>query len=203
MVENNFQTIWHQQSWMRPLRAFWERVRANPVFASVALLGSVGLFLAVALTHSALSGSVAVGEWQSLSDVFQGAELQQWQERLARDHYAPGMAGIAERSALRVKPISAKETVFWVDFNNRDELCGVKGCLYAVYDSAGERLLSVYLQVEGEDFLEARKGVEGFPTLLVFEPVGASVSERIEFVYQGGQYFPVNRQRLEVEGGAP
>jgi hypothetical protein len=202
MVIELLHQFWQKSSGLGLVKNLGERIRAKPGVASAVLLGSVGSAVAAVVGYSALTRSVTVGEWRSLGEAFSGSELQQWQERLIRDNYAPAAASVSERSAIKIKKIVAPQTLYWVDFNNRSELCGVRGCLYAVYSEAGERLLAVYLQPVQENFLEARKGAEGFPSLIVRQPGRDATIERIQFVYHGDRYLPVNRERIQLKGGS-
>ncbi len=102
----------------------------------------------------------------------------------------------------KVFRLRAGKELFVFDFNTQ-ELCGVAGCLHAVYTREGQRLLSIYLRSELPNKttkLLAVDGTEnGFPCLKTAqfdEKNNLIVATR--YCVQGKTLIPVFYQLLEV-----
>lgn len=160
--------------------------------------GGIVIITIVSLSWWAIASRerVIVSEWQSLEQTFASTQQATWQERLLRDHYAPGFTSVLA-SSIQIKEIQQSQTtLYWIDFNH-PTACGAAGCLHSVYSSQGQQLLSLFLQTADRDSLfQIRPSRESFPRLIIAQP-GDDTRALVEFVYTEGQYQAVNSQRFE------
>ena len=104
---------------------------------------------------------------------------------------------VDEQSILVMQiPSSGSGKVYIFDFRS-SQLCGASGCIYPVYDEAGNLLLQLIANPNlppKEDLIQMDNTVnQGFPCLVITQnTITFNTVSRSQYCYQGGKYVRFN-----------
>ena len=124
------------------------------------------------------------------------------------ENYFSAAAGANGTIHPKVLKLDAENQLYVFDFNAAD-LCGLGGCLYAVYTRDGTKVLSLYLRSVASSGVErehssssvqlfSADGMQNhFPCLAIVQPDSKNRVVKTRYCYQGGTLTPVFQQLLE------
>jgi len=118
-------------------------------------------------------------------------------KKAMHENYAAVNGQIIRPKALN---FTAEQDLYVFDFNTPN-LCGIRGCLYAVYTGERQRVLSLYLRVnlpKSVKLFSTEGKQNGYPCLAITQfQLKTKRLVQTRYCYQGGVMIPVFQQLVE------
>lgn len=189
-------TYWDNE--MKSIVLIYQRFNQLPnktKLGCVAFAGLIffGSFLSVILASNAAPQDSFVKAYKAVPEEI-------LKKAIAENYFAPGNASLDPKT-VEVFEVSGRSGKKFFIFNfNTPNLCGISGCLYAVYNSTGEEILSLYLQPNlPENFklfdIQERLS-DDLPCLVISQPNSSNGSQKVTTVFSSQYCYQENTRTM-------